>query len=126
MPLFKRSLCLWLLFAIAIQANATNYYFSSTEGDDSRSSQQAQSPSSPWKTLARLNAIFNTLQPGDSVLFRRGDVFYGSINPSASGSSGSPIVLGAYGAGEKPVITGFTSFTGWYSKGGNTWEIDAA
>src|ERR1041384_5504699 len=85
--------------------NATNYYFSSTDGDDSRTSAQAQSSSTPWKTIAKLNSIFSSIQPGDQILFKRGDVFYGSINITKSGSSGSPIIFDAYGSGALPVIS---------------------
>src|SRR5215475_10608106 len=80
-------------------AGATTYYFSTSDGDDSRTSAQAQNSSTPWKSIDKLNSFFSSLQAGDQVLFKRGDVFYGSINISKSGSSGSPIVFGAYGSG---------------------------
>src|SRR3954464_8832936 len=86
----------------SIQAAATNYYFSSTDGDDSRTSAQAQNSSTPWRTIDKLNSFFSSLQPGDVVLFKRGDVFYGSLSIKKSGSSGSPIMFDAYGSGAKP------------------------
>jgi len=57
------------------------------------------------------------LQPGDRILFRRGDTFYGSLNITKSGEAGLPITIGAYGTGDKPVITGFTTVTGWANEG---------
>jgi len=60
-----------------IQAIANNYYFSSTDGDDSRTSFQAQDSSTPWRSINKLNSIFSSLQAGDVILFKRGDVFYG-------------------------------------------------
>ncbi len=93
------------------------YYFSSTSGDDSRSSTQAQNPSTPWKTLAKLNSFFSSLQPGDLVVFKRGDIFPGNINITKSGSSGYPISFSAYGSGPRPVITGFSTVTSWLSTG---------
>ncbi|MGI8599236.1 MAG: Ig-like domain-containing protein, partial [Chitinophagaceae bacterium] len=111
-----------LLCSIGITANATNYYFSTSSGDDSRTSTQAQSPSTPWKSIGKLNSFFSSLQPGDSVLFKRGEVFYGAITISRSGTSSAPIVLSAYGSGTKPVITGLTTLSNWNSLGGGIYE----
>jgi hypothetical protein len=110
--------CLLLLTFVvfAFTANATTYYISN-DGNDSNSGTDA---SSPWQTINRLNSA--SLSPGDNVLFRRGDTFYGSIVASNSGRDGNPITYGAYGSGNKPVITGFTSVTSWTNKGGNIWE----
>ncbi len=98
-------------------ANATNYYFSIATGDDSRTAAQALNPATPWKTINKLNSFFSSLQPGDSVLFNRGEKFYGSITISKSGTSGSPILIGAYGLGAEPVITGFATISGWTNEG---------
>ena len=110
--------CLLLLTFVvfAFTANATTYYISN-DGNDSNSGTDA---SSPWQTINRLNSA--SLSAGDNVLFRRGDTFYGSIVASNSGRSGSPVTYGAYGSGNKPVITGFTNVTSWTNKGGNIWE----
>lgn len=107
-------------------ANATNYYFSSSSGDDSRTAAQAQNPATPWKTISKLNSYFSTLAAGDSVLFKRDDVFYGSITVNKSGTATNPIKLGAYGAGAKPTITGFTTVASWTSVGTNLWESTTA
>ncbi|MEJ7684845.1 MAG: hypothetical protein WKG06_44765 [Segetibacter sp.] len=58
---------------------AATYYFSTSSGNDSRTSTQAKNPSTPWKTISKLNSFFSSLQPGDSVLFKRGETFYGSV-----------------------------------------------
>lgn len=94
-------------------AEATNYYFSNDLGNDERTPRQAQNPSTPWKTLNKLNAYFSNLQPGDSVLLKRGESFYGSITVNKSGSANSPIVIGAYGTGNKPVITSLVTLSDW-------------
>lgn len=80
-------------------------------GDDSNTVVQAQNPATPWKTLGRLNSA--ALAPGDSVLFRRGDAFSGTITVTVSGNPGAPIVYGAYGSGSLPVIRGSVPVTGW-------------
>ena len=103
-------------------ANATNYYFSSISGDDSRTALQAQSSATPWKSLSKLNSFFSSLNAGDSILFKRGETFYGSIVVNKSGTLTSPIKLGAYGSGAKPIISGFTPVAVWTSLGGNIWE----
>ena len=46
------------------------------------------------------------LQPGDSVSFRRGDVFSGGLVVSRSGTSRLKITLNAYGSGDLPMVTG--------------------
>lgn len=107
-----------LLFLLVLgffvhSAGAKNYYFSSVSGDDSRTSIDARNPETPWKSLDKLNIILRSLQPGDSVLFKRGEVFYGSIQLSGSGSQHQPIVFGAYGAGTMPVITSLVDLGQW-------------
>jgi parallel beta-helix repeat protein len=106
----------WLIL-FAFKANATNYYLSNS-GNDANS---GTDPSAPWQTLSKLNS-FKNLKPGDNVLFKRGDTFYGSITVSNSGTAGNPITYGAYDAGEKPVISGFTTVSKWTNLGGNIWE----
>lgn len=103
-------------------AHANNYYFSSVSGDDSRSAAQAQNASTPWKTLNKLNAFFSSLKPGDAVLLKRGETFYGSLAVHKSGTSASPIVIGAYGSGNKPIITSLVTLSDWVSKGNGIWE----
>ncbi len=101
------------IFVGIFPVRGNNYYFSNNSGDDTRSPAQAQVPATPWRSLAKLNQIFPQLQPGDSVLFKRGEVYYGSIVAGASGVEGRPIVFSAYGQGYEPIISGFTRLGGW-------------
>ncbi|MEO6813241.1 MAG: PA14 domain-containing protein, partial [Ginsengibacter sp.] len=109
-------------FFLGLNAHATDYYVSAN-GNDANNGTTA---SSSWRTLNKVNSFFSSLRPGDRILLNRGDVFYGSINASKSGTSGSPITISAYGSGNKPVITGFTSVTSWNNLGGNIWESSNA
>lgn len=104
-----------ILISVTLLSNvkAANYYFSTSLGSDDRAPRQAQNPSTPWKTLGKLNAYFSSLRPGDAVLLKRGETFYGSIIVNSSGTANSPIVIGAYGTGNKPVITSLVTLTGW-------------
>src|SRR5436305_1322984 len=119
-----------LLFAAifclgCIVTNAATYYFSSSNGDDSRTPAQAQDTKTPWKSIEKLNSFFHNLKPGDAVLFKRGDVFYGGIIAAKAGDPTAPIVLGAYGTGAKPVISGFTTASSWTSLGKGIYESNA-
>jgi len=101
---------------MAIPARATTYYVAAA-GSDTNS---GTSPATPWQTIAKLNG--STLLPGDSVLFNRGDAWYGtSLVVPSSGSSGSPITFGAYGSGANPILKGSTALnTSGYTLGPNT------
>src|SRR3954467_11904749 len=56
---------------------------------------------------------FSTMQTaGDTVLFKRGEVFAGQFY-AKSGIAGQPVVYGAWGAGNNPVISGFTTLKSW-------------
>ncbi|HLW33737.1 MAG TPA: right-handed parallel beta-helix repeat-containing protein, partial [Aequorivita sp.] len=120
--LAKSIMCLGLLL-LCISAQAATYYFSHSIGDDSRSAMQAQNPSTPWKSIEKLNSVFKSLQPGDVVLFKRGETYYGSIKMSKSGAQGRPITLGAYGSGDKPIITSLVAAEKWTNVGGGIYEF---
>jgi parallel beta-helix repeat protein len=102
-----------LLVCFLHSSSAKTYYFSSISGDDSRTSTQAQNSSTPWKTLSKLNSSFSSLLPGDFVLFKRGETFYGSITLNKSGTASAPITISDYGTGSRPVITSLVTLTGW-------------
>ncbi len=55
--------------------------------------------------MAHVNG--QTFLPGDSILFKRGDVWNESLVPPSSGSSGNPITFDAYGTGAPPNLTGY-------------------
>jgi parallel beta-helix repeat protein len=115
--MMKPLLVLVVLLLCVRYSNATSYYFSSVSGDDTRTSTQATSPLTPWKTLSKFNAIAATLKPGDSVFFKRGEVFFGSMAPTISGAAGAIIYYGAYGIGANPLISGLTTVSGWTAYG---------
>lgn len=116
----------FLLLIVILKTNAASYYFSSSAGNDNYTSTQAQNPLTPWKSLNKLNVFFSSLAPGDAVYFKRGDVFDGYIEIARSGMAGSPILLSAYGTGNKPVINGLSTVSGWASLGGNIYEASVS
>ena len=118
---FSFSILILLTLSIT-QGHATNYYVSQKSGNDSRSLAEAQNPSTPWKSIDKINSLFNYLKPGDAILFNRGETFYGTLHISASGSASSPIKVGAYGSGAKPIITSLKTVSGWRSIGNGIYE----
>ena len=112
----KRTLLLFL-FIHFFSSNFAATYYVSNSGNDSNS---GLATTLAWKTLSKVNAsIFNA---GDQILFRKGDSFYGTITVKNSGTAGSPIIYGAYGTGANPVISGFTTITGWTNEGGGIYS----
>ena len=111
--------CLVLLFLVVSSlVSATTYYISSSGNDDNN----GISESTPWKSIVKVNSSIASFQPGDRILFRRGDTFYGTLAISKSGLAGAAITFGAYGTGAKPVLTGFKTVTGWTSEGNNIYS----
>jgi hypothetical protein len=108
-----------LLALFSATASATTYYVSSSAGSDSNS---GTSSSTPWQTIAHVNG--QTFNPGDSVLFKRGDVWNESLTPASSGTSGNPIAFDAYGTGAAPNFTGYYAVptTAWELVTGNAWK----
>ncbi len=76
---------------------AGTVYYVSADGDDEA---DGLHPARAWKTLDKVNEA--ALQPGDGVLFCRGDIFRGSIVARAG------VTYAAYGEGEKPRLYGWS------------------
>ena len=110
--------CFALLLATltALPARATTYYIAAGGSD----SNAGTSPGAAWQTIAKVNG--STFSAGDSILFNRGDAWYGtSLVAPSSGSSGSPITFGAYGSGANPIVKGSTLLnTSGYTLAPNT------
>ena len=75
------------------------YHVDAACGNDRNS---GLSPTLAWKTLAR--AIRQPLKPGDSLLFKRGETWKGSLVIRGSGTKAYPIQIGTYGPGPRPRI----------------------
>lgn len=98
-----------LFVGASFSASAKNYYVAANGNNNNNGT----SASTPWQTISKVNASFGIILAGDSILFRRGDTFYGALVVGKSGTSGRPIVFSAYGSGNKPVITGFVTASSW-------------
>jgi len=82
-----------------IHAQGAEYFVDSASGADANS---GESPQHAWKSLQRASA--QPYQAGDSLSFRRGTRYQGSLQLSVKGSAMKPIVIGAYGDGALPKI----------------------
>jgi parallel beta-helix repeat protein len=96
----------------ACQSYSRTFYVSSSTGNDNTGD---GSINKPWQTISKINA--QTFKAGDGILFKRGDTWHETLTVSSSGSSAASITYSAYGTGEKPIITGFTTITGWTNEG---------
>jgi hypothetical protein len=108
-----------LVIELSGLAWATTYYVSSSSGNDANG---GNSPVTAWQTIAKVNS--QTFLPGDSILFRRGDIWNESLVPSSSGTAGNPITFDAYGTGPAPNFTGYYAVpSGWVLVTGNAWKV---
>lgn len=115
-----KNLFLLLISILSSYAAIAKNYYIAANGNDGNAGTSA---TTPWRTIAKVNASFGSIVAGDSILFRSGDSFYGALVIGKSGSSGRPIVISAYGAGAKPVISGFVNVTNWTSVGNGIYQV---
>jgi hypothetical protein len=97
----------FILCCLPLYSNAVKIYMSASGSDGAAGT----SPATAWQTLTKLNTQF--LTSGDTVFFNRGDAFYGRLNLTKTGAAGNPVVYTSYGSGADPIITGYTSLSGW-------------
>ncbi len=103
---------IFFFFIIAASLWGTTYYVDYSGGNDSN---DGRSSSSAWKTISKINN--STLNPGDEVLFKRGETWRETlIIPNNS------ILFGAYGSGDKPAILGSEELGAWTNSGSNRWS----
>ena len=108
------------LLLLALCANATTYYVSTT-GSDNNSGTSITSP------FASITKAVSTVSAGDVIYVREGSYSYSAkISLSKNGTSDNPITMEAY-QDEKPVIDfssmAFSSSNRGFSLSGNYWII---
>jgi len=90
-----------LCIGLATAVEATVYYVDATGGNDSF---DGLSGVTPWRTISKVNA--SSFNPGDAVLFKRGQLWREQLIPPSSGALGNMITFGTYSSGARPVISG--------------------
>lgn len=81
-------------------AGPRTFYVDARSGQDEY---DGQTPQRAWRSLNRVNAA--DLKPGDTVRFKSGDTWRGTLVP-ASGDASAPITYTSFGPGPKPVLLG--------------------
>ncbi|WP_130873550.1 right-handed parallel beta-helix repeat-containing protein [[Pseudopropionibacterium] massiliense] len=109
----------------AFAAPGTTYYIAE-DGDDQAT---GTSESAPWQSVNKVVAAINAGQivRGDTILFKRGQTFYGQFTDLSGLQGEGRITFGAYGSGEKPRIMGYKVLNkpeAWKNIGGNQWQIE--
>ena len=102
----------WLITACVLLLKAeclgSDYYVDAAGGSDNNS---GLSPSAAWKTIAKVNA--STFAPGDRILLKRGQIWREQLIVPSSGVVDRPILYGAYGTGERPLLKGSALVQNW-------------
>jgi len=117
--ILKLHLILFIMLFLKTNEVFSITYYVSTNGSDFNS---GTSPSAAWKTISKINSVISILNPGDQILFEKGNTFFGTLNVTKSGALGNEIVFGSYGNGNLPVITGKKLITGWIQYSGNIYK----
>lgn len=96
---------------IGWRSSGSSVYYVSNAGNDSwdgKSAEYMGGNSGPWHTLDKVNEQMENLE-GENILFHRGDRFEGALE-----IKGENISFGAYGPGERPILSGARSTAeGW-------------
>jgi len=117
---------LFFMFSVLSVFSAT-YYVDSSGSDTNNGLTTA----TPWKTMDKVSSYSLTpgFYGGDQILFKRGQNFSNYIYFRSSGSSGNPIIIGAYGSGNNPCLSSMQSLPGldvagnWTNLGNNVWRM---
>jgi len=80
---------------------AHNYYIDAENGSNKNS---GLSPKKAWSSLEKVNK--HTFHPGDSILFKKGEIFPGQLVIRGSGSDDKFVVIDSYGKGGSPRLIG--------------------
>jgi hypothetical protein len=106
---------LFIIFLLLSSVTQATVYYVKNGGSDVAA---GTSDGTAWATISKVNSV--SFSAGDQVLFKRGSTWVGeSLTPLTSGSSGNPIIFGAYDTGADPVISGASTLTGWTNYSGN-------
>jgi hypothetical protein len=97
-------------------------FYVDPSGSDSNS---GTSPNSPWRTVARVNAL--SFAPGDTVYFKRGGIWRETLEPRRGGAPSRPVTFTGYGigSGPQPIINGSDVVSGWTGAGGTVYRAHA-
>ena len=107
----KVQMAILAVFSVLVMSSAgwaATYYVDAKNGNDFNI---GTSETAPWKAISKVNN--SSFQPGDYILFKRGEVWREHLIIPSSGSEGNPITFGAYGTASKPIISGANLVRDW-------------
>ena len=110
-------LAVFSVFVMSSAGWAATYYVDATNGNDSNT---GTSEAASWKTIAKVNV--SSFEPGNYILFKRGEMWRETLIPSSSGTNGSPIIFATYGSGNSPIINGANLISGWIAHDTHLWK----
>jgi len=99
----RRILVCFLLIMTSQLFAGRVFYVDATNGNNQNN---GLSEANAWKTINKVN--HSSFSPGDTILFKRGQIWYEMLDIDWSGAEGNPIIFGAYGTGSRPIISGAT------------------
>lgn len=114
----NRIYTIFALLICSLVGGARNYYVSNA-GNNGNTGLDINHT---WLTVQKVNAMWPGFAIGDSVLFKCGDTFYGQLVAGKSGSTASPIVIGSYSTGPKPILSAFCVLHTWTLSSGSIWQ----
>jgi hypothetical protein len=103
---------LFLLLMISTQLQAESFYLDASGGNDAN---DGLSAATAWQNLQRLRSPFIPLSAGDTVLFKRGEIWAGTqLYIDYASVAGAPVIFSAYGdeADDLPVVTSMGELPG--------------
>ena len=92
---------------------ATNYYVSNTGSNAAN----GLTPATAWQTLSKITSL--TVASGDSILLKAGDT-WNEVLPVPRAN----LHYGYYSTGAMPILSGFSTLTGWIPTGGGKWFVN--
>jgi len=115
----KKLLSILTLLLFFLIGNSATYYIKNAGNDANTGLSDAQA----W-TFTKLASFTPALN--DLILFKRGEVFYGTLTLLRSATIGNVVTYGAYGSGSKPVITNLKTLTGWVLHSAGIYKVVGA
>jgi hypothetical protein len=106
----------------AVGSVGYSFYVDGTDGNDSN---DGLTPDTAWQTVSKVAA--QSFVAGESIGFKRGTSFRGTLTVPTSGTASAPIVYGAYGVGDGPLFRASTAVSGsWSLVSGTEYKIASA
>ncbi|HLN55071.1 MAG TPA: right-handed parallel beta-helix repeat-containing protein, partial [Bacteroidales bacterium] len=111
------------LLLLSLISSATNYYVKRTGSDAAN----GLSDATAWATPAKVTSSMSLFQPGDSILFKKGDTWTNAlITIGKAGIAGKNIIISSYGSGARPVLSAQAGMPVIYitAAGRGYWTVD--